>query len=103
MRAGILPVLARTGIFHIGIQHRAMPQSIHHRRYAAVQAHLKSLREGNRFTQTELAEVLGVNQSYVSKVERGERYVDILLYLDWCRACEVSPKKAIAALENTGA
>lgn len=80
-----------------------MPPSIHHHRYTAVQAHMKSLREGVGFTQAELAGVLSVNQSYVSKVERGERYVDILLYLDWCRACQVGPKKAIAALEQAGA
>lgn len=99
----IVAALARTGIFQIGIQHLAMPPSIHHSRYAAVQAHMKSLREGAGFTQAELADVLGVNQSYVSKVERGERYVDILLYLDWCRGCQVGPKKAVAALEQAGA
>ncbi len=64
---------------------------------------MKSLRESAGFTQAVLAGVLEVNQSYVSKVERGERYVDILLYLDWCRACKIGPKKAVAALENAGA
>lgn len=39
----------------------------------------------------ELAQRIGVGQSYVSKVERGEAYVDIMLFVDWCVACDAVP------------
>ncbi|GAB6846611.1 helix-turn-helix domain-containing protein [Paraburkholderia kururiensis] len=80
-----------------------MLPSIHHPRYQALQSHLKALRQGAGFTQIQLAERLGVHQTYLSKIERGERYMDVLLYLDWCRACGAEPDAAIKALMNAGA
>lgn len=80
-----------------------MPPSVHHPRYLALQKHLKSLRLRAGLTQAELAGKLKVDQSFVSKIERGERYIDVLFYLDWCRACLMSPGKAAAELEKAGA
>lgn len=80
-----------------------MPLSVHHPRYQALQAHLKDLRKAAGFTQAELAERMSVGQSYLSKIERGERYIDVLLYLDWCRACGAAPDAAIKALAEAGA
>lgn len=50
-------------------------------------------------TQVQLAERLSLDQSYVSKIERGERYVDVLLYIDWCKACKIEPRAAVKLLE----
>ena len=48
------------------------------------------LREGRESVSShEMAEALGVGQSYVSKIERGENFVDVLLYIRWCQACGV--------------
>ena len=81
--------------------------SIHHPRYVALRQHLKALRKGAKRSQVELAALLGEDQSYVSKIERGERYVDLLFYLDWCRACGVAPdagvKLLLAVLPDEGA
>ncbi len=68
-----------------------MVVSIHHPRYVALRQHLKKLRKDANLTQVDLAAKLGDEQSYISKIERGERYVDLLLYVDWCRACGVEP------------
>lgn len=54
-------------------------------------------------TQVQLAEALGIEQSNLSKIERGERYVDLLVYIDWCRACEVKAHQALKRLEGAGA
>ncbi|OLL33543.1 transcriptional regulator [Burkholderia sp. SRS-W-2-2016] len=80
-----------------------MLPSVHHRRYLAVQAHLRALRKSAGLSQVDLATLLHVEQPYVSKLERGERYVDLLLYFDWCRACGAEPSAAVAALTKKGA
>lgn len=72
--------------------------SVHHPRYNLLKDHLRSMREAAGMTQNDLAGALQVGQSFVSKIERGERYVDVLFYMDWCRACEVDPSEAIQAL-----
>lgn len=78
-----------------------MPVSVHHPRYNILREHLKAMRERAGMTQNDLAGALKVGQSFVSKIERGERYVDVLFYIDWCRSCDVEPSKAIRALLAT--
>lgn len=75
-----------------------MPASVHHSRYQAVQAALAGLRKGAGFSQMQLAAHLGIGQSYISKIERGEAYVDVLLFVDWCQACGAEPGGALTAL-----
>lgn len=75
-----------------------MLPSVHHPRYRVLRAHLRELRKRAGLTQVELSTLLHVEQSYVSKLERGERYVDLLLYIDWCRACGIAPTEAMAKL-----
>jgi transcriptional regulator with XRE-family HTH domain len=75
-----------------------MPPSINDDRYKRLRLHLRALRRAAGLTQVELAGRLKIDQSNLSKVERGERYVDILFYLDWCRACEVDPSTALSKL-----
>jgi len=75
-----------------------MRPSVHHPRYTTLRLHLKELRQAAALTQVELAARLEVEQSYLSKIERGERYVDILFYIDWCKACGVVPGDAFLRL-----
>lgn len=39
---------------------------------------LKKLREDNNFTQKQVAEYLGIDQSYFSKMEKGQRNINIV-------------------------
>ncbi|MFM0594017.1 helix-turn-helix domain-containing protein [Paraburkholderia dilworthii] len=80
-----------------------MLPSVHHPRYLVVRRHLRSLRKGAGLSQVDLATLLHVDQSFVSRLEGGDRYVDLLFYLDWCRACGVEPSEAITALTLKGA
>ena len=64
-----------------------MPTTVYHPRYQALRAGLVGLRKQAGLSQVQLAERLGVGQSFVSKIERGESYVDVLLFVDWCNAC----------------
>ena len=75
-----------------------MPESIHHPRYVTLRNLLKAMREDARLTQKQLAELVGVTQSFLSKIERGDRYVDVLFFVDWCEACGCQPTDAIQKL-----
>ena len=75
-----------------------MVLSIHHVRYVAVRQCLKALRKSAKLSQIELAARLGEDQSYVSKIERGDRYVDVLFFVDWCNTCGVQPEEGLKTL-----
>jgi transcriptional regulator with XRE-family HTH domain len=75
-----------------------MSSSIHHSRYKALQKYLREIRLSAGFTQIALAEALNIGQSYVSKIERGECYVDVLLFAEWCRACGVNAGNSLETL-----
>lgn len=77
-----------------------MVLSIHHPRYVQLREQLKAMRKAAGLTQVSIAEKLELDQSYISKIERGERYIDTLFYLDWCKACGVLPEKAIRDLST---
>lgn len=79
-----------------------MVTSIHHQRYAVLRQHLRKLRKEAKLSQAELASRLGEDQSYLSKIERGERYVDLLFYVDWCKACGVEPGTGMRLLVEAG-
>lgn len=74
-----------------------MPISIYHPRYQALRDALMAA----GLTQVQMAERLGVGQSYVSKIERGESYVDIMTFVDWCAACGLKPGPTLDQLLQT--
>lgn len=59
---------------------------------------LRSMRKRARLTQLQLAERLGVAQSWVSDRERGRRHVLVDDLLDWSEACGVP----VAVIELPG-
>ncbi len=72
--------------------------SIYHHRYQALRAAMVAARRDSGLTQIQMAERLAVGQSYVSKIERGESFVDILTYVDWCVACGLKPGAVLDTL-----
>lgn len=48
---------------------------------------LKNLRIQADLSQQDLAEILGIGRSYVSKLERGHRQPDLHIVIEWARAC----------------
>ena len=61
---------------------------------------LGAIREESGKTQSELAELLGVTQSTVSKLERGERNVDLVYMLALCRAVGIDFPSFASRLES---
>jgi transcriptional regulator with XRE-family HTH domain len=75
-----------------------MSVSLYHAEYEALRNLMRSVRVKAGLTQMQMAEALGVGQSYVSKLERGENFVDVLLFARWCSACGVKPGKTLDKL-----
>jgi len=61
---------------------------------------LKEIRQKNGITQVELAQKLGVPQSFVSKYESGERQLDILELRQICQLIGVSFDNFVHQLEE---
>lgn len=58
------------------------------KRQEQLQDSLRELRENANLTQVELAGKLGRPQSFVSKIESGERRVDIVELEEICKVCK---------------
>lgn len=71
--------------------------SAEHRRLCAL---LRTYRERAGLTQVELAERLGVPQSFVSKYENGERRLDLIELRQVCGAIGVKLAAVIAAFDR---
>jgi len=59
---------------------------------------LRKQRNDAELTIRELGAKLGKPYSFVSKVERGERRIDPIEFIAWCKACGVKPAEAIQTL-----
>jgi len=72
-----------------------MSKTIYQDRYARLVHALREIRKQNNVTQIQLAERLGKPQSYIAKVETLERKLDIVEFVDWCKAIGADPTKII--------
>ena len=68
-----------------------MSKTIYQDRYARLVHALREIRTQNNVTQIQLAERLGKPQSYIAKVETLERKLDIVEFVDWCKAIGADP------------
>lgn len=59
-----------------------MPKSVHTRAYTILRERLVSARTSRGLSQQQLADLLKRPQSYVAKVEGGERRIDIVELLE---------------------
>jgi transcriptional regulator with XRE-family HTH domain len=62
---------------------------------------LRKFRKDKGIRQVELAQKLGVPQSFISKYESGDRRLDILELRQVCDAIGISLQKFIQELENS--
>lgn len=68
--------------------------------YTRFLALLKQARLEAGLTQSEVARRLGKPQSFISKCEAGERRVDVVEFLEFCRVFGADPVKILGELEN---
>ncbi|WP_292046064.1 MULTISPECIES: helix-turn-helix domain-containing protein [unclassified Brevundimonas] len=72
-----------------------MPSSIFTQRHQELIGFIASTRKAAGVTQVELAERLGKPQSFVSKVERGERRLDVIEFCQVAKALERDPAELL--------
>jgi len=67
-------------------------------KYIPLLAHLKRARRHVKLSQQELAERLRKPQSYVSKMETGERRADLMEFIEWADALGQDPVELFSGL-----
>jgi transcriptional regulator with XRE-family HTH domain len=65
-----------------------MQKSLHREEYKTLIKLIYHLRVSKDLRQEDLAQKLGVHQSFISKIEGGERRVDLVELLDICAALD---------------
>lgn len=68
--------------------------------YLAIIEMLIERRREIGMTQTELAELYGEDQSFVSRVERRQRRMDVWEFVRWCQALRLKPEQILAKVEE---
>ena len=71
---------------------RGSVASLHSAPYKRFLRQIKAMRLNARLTQDQLAKKLRQSQTYVSKSESGERRLDLVEWLAFCKACDHDPK-----------
>lgn len=73
-----------------------MTRSTHHDDYRRLLDLLREVRRELGVTQIDLAQRLENTQTFVSKVERGERRLDVVEFVEVCEALGVAPLEVFA-------
>ncbi len=63
--------------------------------YTQLRRHLVTARKNAGVTQVELSQRLGKPQSYVSKVEQGERRLDVIEFAEYASALGLDPVRVL--------
>jgi len=74
---------------------------IHRPAYRQFCRELRRLREQAGFTQRDLASRLKQSPSYVHKTEVGDRRIDPIEFVSWCRALGLDPSDVLRRLTKT--
>jgi transcriptional regulator with XRE-family HTH domain len=77
-----------------------MEKSIYTREYRTVLRLLRDARRKARITQIVLAKRLGITQSQLSKIERGDRRLDIIELRLFCRRIGITLPEFVSRLEQ---
>ena len=75
-----------------------MKKSTHTPHYGKVMAELVKMRQDAGLTQRQLAKKLGRECSFIWRIEKGERRLDVVEFFWVCRACNVDPAKTYSKL-----
>ena len=77
-----------------------MDKSIHSHLYHQIIGRLRSKRESKNVTQVQLAEMLGVKQTFISKIETCDRRLDLIELRQICQVLNISFVDFVAEVER---
>jgi transcriptional regulator with XRE-family HTH domain len=77
-----------------------MSKTLPSARHKALIALLKEKRERASMSQAQLAKKLGQYQSFVARLESGQRRIDVVEFLDLAEAIGFDPRQAINRLNS---
>ncbi len=77
---------------------RDMEKTIYSEDYARLRQWLRDKRNEKELTMRELAERMDVIHSWIGKVELGERRLDLIEYVQYCKALEVDPIEGLSLI-----
>jgi len=66
---------------------------LEHQKYELLRSELKNARLQAKILQVDLAKKLKKPQSYISKVESGERNLDVIEFITYCEALGIESSK----------
>lgn len=69
-------------------------------RHEFLQVALAKVRQDKKLKQSEIAAYLGKPQSFVSKYESGERRLNVIEFLDVCKALSIDPAKILNQINS---
>ncbi|MBJ7900933.1 MAG: helix-turn-helix domain-containing protein [Cyanobacteria bacterium RI_101] len=75
-----------------------MQKSLYSKQYRTFLKLLKEARLDAGLTQSDVARRIRRPQSFVSKCESGERRIDVIEFLEYCRIYEVAPDSILERL-----
>jgi transcriptional regulator with XRE-family HTH domain len=78
-----------------------MTRSVFFGAYETLLACLVEARKASGITQVELADQLKRPQSFVSKFENGDRRIDVVEFIEICRALGVDPAGIVKSVHST--
>ena len=84
----MLALISIRSILASSLQFHVEPPAMNQRGYSAFLAMLRQSRVAVGMTQADVAQRLGVQQSYVSKVESGARRMDVVELFAWLEAID---------------
>ena len=82
------------------MSYSSLRESLDSKNYSNIRIKLISLRKENHLTQRGLAKKLSVGQSYISKVELGQRRLDILELKQYLKALNYSIIQFLPEIEG---
>lgn len=80
------------------ILHVKMKKSIYSNDSGVLTSFLKKGRADAGLTIRQLAEKMGVHHSIIGKIETGERRLDVIEFVEYCKILGVNPQEVIAIL-----
>ena len=84
----------------LALMQASMEKSIYTDEYAVFLNLLRETREAGNITQVQLAEIIGQSQSFVSKIEIGERRLDLIQLRTICRSLGTTLPEFVSKLEE---